>query len=296
MRRYSPLYFIGQAFQGLWRNSVMSIASVLVLLSCLVVMGGFSLLVQNLNYNLDQIGLMNEIVVFLQYEATDEDVARISAEINSLDNVSSVEFISKQEALVELKAEYAEYGEVFDEADEANNPLAHSFKITYSDNSKVTTLEFQLNHLEGIRKVNSRQDLSQSIENLKSGVTLIFTWFLVILFIVSIFVIINTIKLAVFSRRDEISIMRYIGASRWFIFTPFVFEGIIIGATSSILAFFAERYIYLYVEKMVATDMRMIEILKFGDVSTYLLLGFAGIGVLTGIIGSIISLRRYIEV
>lgn len=296
MKRYSPFYFIGQAFQGLWRNSVMSLASVAVLLSCLVVMGGFALLVRNIDYNLEKIGLMNEIVVFLKEDVTDEDIARITAEINSLDNVDHAEFVSKDRALEEFMEEYAEYGEILEEADELTNPLPHSFIITYLDNSKVTTLEFHLTHMEGIEKVKSRQDLSAKIESFKSGVTLIFSWFLVILFIVSIFVIINTVKLAVFSRRDEISIMRYIGASRWFIFTPFILEGIIIGVISSVAAFFVEGYIYSYVEKMVVSDIKMIEIIAYEDLSGLVLLGFIGIGILTGVVGSSISLRRYIEV
>ncbi|NLK38641.1 MAG: ABC transporter permease [Clostridiales bacterium] len=296
MKRYSPFYFIGQAFQGLWRNSVMSIASIAVLLSCLVVMGGFALLVKNIDFNLEKIGLLNEIVVFLEEDVTEEDISRIDAEINSLENVAKVEFISKERALQEFMEEYSEYGEILEEADELSNPLPDSFVITYQDNSKVTTLQYHLTHMEGIEKVKSRQDLSATIENFKSGVTLIFSWFLIILFIVSIFVIINTVKLAVFARRDEISIMRYIGASRWFIFTPFILEGVIIGLVSSAIAFFIEGYIYSYVEKMVITDIKMIEIIPYDNLSTPVLLGFIGIGVLTGIVGSSISLRRYIEV
>lgn len=294
MKRYSPFYFIGQAFLGLWRNSVMSLASVAVLLSCLVVMGGFALLVKNIDFNLEKIGLMNEIVVFLKDEVTEEDIARLNTEISSLDNVTGVEFVSKERAFEEMREEYAGFGEIFEEADELVNPLPHSFIVTYQDNSKVTTLHYHLTHLEGVDKVNSRQDLAATIENFKSGVTLVFSWFLVILFLVSIFVIINTVKLAVFSRREEISIMRYIGASRWFIFTPFILEGILIGIVSSIIAFFIEGYIYSYVEKMITISI--IEILPYNDMSQMVLVGFIGIGILTGIVGSSISLRRYIEV
>ena len=144
-------------------------------------------------------------------------------------------------------------------------------------------------------KVNNRLDLATKIEGFKRGVMLVFVWFLVILGVVSVFIIINTIKLSVFSRRNEISIMQYVGATGWFISLPYLIEGAVIGIISSVAAYFIEWYIYSYIEEMVITDLQMISILQFTDIRAVVFWGFVGLGILTGVLGSIISLVRYLK-
>ena len=291
MRRYNPFYFIGQAFEGLWRNGVMSFASIAVLTSLLVVIGGFTLLVTNIDVNLNEFGLINQIVVFCDPNATDEQIADIGEAIGKLDNIESVEHVTKEQGLEQMKAEY----DIYDDVSEENNPLPDSFVITYLENEKVPNLDSQLNQIEGIAKVNNRLDLATKIEGFKRGVMLVFVWFLVILGVVSIFIIINTIKLSVFSRRNEISIMQYVGATGWFISLPYLIEGAIIGIVSSVAAYFIEWYIYSYIEEMVITDLQMISILQFSDIRAYVFWGFLGLGIITGVVGSIISLARYLR-
>ena len=135
----------------------------------------------------------------------------------------------------------------------------------------------------------------KTIDSLKSGIMLVFIWFLVILFVVSIFVIINTIKLAVYSRKNEITVMRYVGATNGFITYPFIFEGVIIGGAASAWAFAIQSYIYVYIEKMAATDMQMITVLTYKEIWPLLVAGFLIIGILTGVIGSVASLRKYLK-
>ena len=291
MKRYNIFYFIGQAFAGLWRNGVMSFASVAVLMSCLVVIGGFALIVKNIDVNLEQFGNLNEIVVFCDTEATEEEIVAVGEQLGKLDNIASIRRITKAEGLAQMKAEY----DVYDDVTEENNPLPDSYEITYIDTEKVGELDYQLHQIEGIVKVNNRLDLATSIESVKSGVMLVFVWFLAILSVVSVFIIINTIKLSVFARRHEISVMRYVGATSWFITLPFIFEGIIIGIFSSVVAFFAEWYIYSYIETMVLTDLQMISILTFQEIRNTVLFGFMGLGVVAGIIGSSISLSKYLK-
>ena len=291
MKRYNIFYFIGQAFAGLWRNGVMSFASVAVLMSCLVVIGGFALIVKNIDVNLEQFGNLNEIVVFCDTEATEEEIVAVGEQLGKLDNIASIRRITKAEGLAQMKAEY----DVYDDVTEENNPLPDSYEITYIDTEKVGELDYQLHQIEGIVKVNNRLDLATSIESVKSGVMLVFVWFLAILSVVSVFIIINTIKLSVFARRHEISVMRYVGATGWFITLPFIFEGIIIGVFSSVVAFFAEWYIYSYIETMVLTDLQMISILTFQEIKNTVLFGFMGLGVVAGIIGSSISLSKYLK-
>lgn len=291
MKRYNLFYFIKQSFESIWRNGVMSFASVAVLMSLLVVIGGFTLLVYNIDVNLDSIGDLNQIVVFCDKESSEAEVAAIGEKIRKLDNIDSVEFVSKEDGLEWLK----EKNDVYKDVTSENNPLPDKYVISYADTEKVPELDYQLKQIDGIWKINNRLDLASSIESLKSGVMLVFVWFLVILGIVSVFIIINTIKLSVFSRKNEISIMRYIGATGWFISLPFVFEGIIIGLISSVIAYFVEWYIYSYIESLVYTDLQMLSIVSFGSVRAWLFLGFVGIGMVTGIAGSLISLGKYLK-
>ena len=295
-RSYSLTYFIGQSFKNLWRNGVMSFASMAVLMSCLVVLGGFAMLVYNININLEQFGLLNEIVVFVNEDATEEEIVAIEEKIRSLDNVAKVVRETKAEALQKQKDKAGEeYADIYDIFTDETNPLTDTFTVTYEDNDKVVTLAYVLNQIDGVYRVNNRMDLATTISSFKQTVLLIFTWFLLILSVVTLFVIINTIKLSVFSRRHEISIMRYVGATGWFITLPFVLEGIIIGLFASAAAYFIEWYFYLYVEKMVASELQMITIVGFDTLQMPLLVGFLGVGVLAGIVGSSISLGKYLK-
>ena len=294
MKRYRLTYFLGQSLKGLWRNGIMTVASITVLMSCLVVMGSFALMILNIDANLEKLGLLNEIVVFIDETKTPEEVEDIGKQIKRLDNVASVRFISKDEALAEEKEKYSEYSGLY-ELVEGDNPLRDSYVIKYEDNSKVSTLDYQIGQIDGIAKKNNRLDLATSIENIKSSISLVLIWFMAILFIVSIFVIINTIKLAVHSRRAEITIMRYVGATDWFVILPFIFEGIFIGILASAFAFFIQWYIYGYVVKMMDGTFDFLTILSFGDIGYYVAAIFLGIGIVTGIIGSTISTRKYLK-
>ena len=293
MKRYNIFYFIGQSISSMWRNGVMTFASIAVLMSLLVVIGGFTMLVVNIDENLDNLGVLNEIVVFCDRDATEEQIVEIGETINKLDNIDTVERITKEQGLKELQEEQPD---VYDDVTAENNPLPDSFVITYINNNNVPELDYQLRQIPGIIKVNNRLDLATTIESLKSGVMLIFIWFLAILAVVSIFIIINTIKLSVFSRRNEISIMRYVGATGWFISLPFIFEGIFIGLFASVIGYFIEWYVYSYIENIVVSDyLQMISIIPFEEIKYIVLVGFIGIGVVTGIIGSCISLGKYLK-
>ncbi len=297
-KSYNPFMFIGEAFKNLWRDRIMSTASILVLASCLVLLGCFSLLVVNINVNMNKLVSLNEIVVFVDYDLPSDKVQYIEQKIRVLDNVESVEFISKDEGLSSMKEDYAGFEDVFDSMKEAgDNPLSDSFRIKYKDNSKVTTLVYNLWEMkdEGVRKVNSRLDLASSLESFKNGISVVFIGFLVVLFIVSVFIIINTIKLAVNSHMEEIRVMKYIGASDWFIVVPYIIEGTVIGIFSSLIAYLAQWYIYFGLERTVASDIKMIELVSFGNIGGIVAAAFLFVGILTGVIGSCISLHKNLQ-
>lgn len=295
-KRYNPFMFIGEAFKNIWRDKGMSTASILVLASCLVLLGCFALLVYNINFNMAKLTSLNEIVVFVDYDLSDEEILSVEEQIKALDNIKSVEHITKEQGLEDLKNSYEGYENLFNDIEQkGDNPLADSFKIQYIDNSKVTSLVYLINEIPGVMKINNRLDLATSLENFKDGITMIFVWFLVILFIVSVFIIINTIKLAVNSHMEEIRVMKYIGASDWFIVVPYILEGTIIGLIASCISYAIEWYLYYSMNKTMLSDVKMIELVPFGEIGGVVAIAFVGVGVLTGIIGSCISLRKNLQ-
>jgi cell division transport system permease protein len=206
-----------------------------------------------------------------------------------------IKFISKEEALEEEKEKLKDYPGLLASLTAENNPYPDTFLIRYENNEDVAALQSSLESIDGVYKVSCRADIASSIESLKNGIILVFSWFMIILFAVSLFVIINTVKLAVVSRSKEITIMRYVGATKWFIALPFDLEGVFIGLFSGGLAYLVQRYAYGYVQKTMAAEFGMIEIIPFEEIKFLLLAGCLAVGVITGLIGSAISIRKYLK-
>ena len=296
MSSFRPGYFIGQAFRGMWRNKRYSIATMLVLIGCLVILGSSYLIYENVDYNMEKLGFANEIIVFLASDTEQETVDAIGERIKALDNVDSenVVYISKAQALEEEADKYTAYGDLYDIL-EGDNPFRDSFEIPYLNNEGVSTLVYQLNQIEEIEKINNRLDLANNIENLKNGIMFVILVFMLILLVVCIFVIVNTIGLTVMARSDEIIIMRYIGATGTFIALPFVVEGIIIGLVSSIAAFFAQSFVYNYLINAMGSGMSILSVCPFSEVRIEILAIFLVTGLFCGIVGSLISMEKYLK-
>jgi cell division transport system permease protein len=287
-------------------NSIMSITSVFILTSCLILAGCFALLMLNANINLRQLGLLNQIVFFIDenYES-EEELARIREEIRNLPNVESIKFIPKEEALERWKERFIEDLESF-EAIIKDNPLDHSIEIEYEDINGVRTLVYQLRLIEGVRPdtpgrpgVKNESDVAEVIKNVSNIVMAVLIGFSVILFFVAAFIILNTVKLSVHARKQEIIIMRYIGATNFFIIFPFLLEGIIIGLISGIIAYAAQSYIYggavSWLTGMTEGDAFILEFINFSDVNMLMLLAFVFAGIICGLLGSAVSSRRYLK-
>jgi cell division transport system permease protein len=293
-KSYSPFYFIGQAFNGIFRNFSVTLGAIVVLVCCLLLVGSFYALIANINENLDDLTLMNKIVIFLEYDATDEDCERVEKEIKGLRELGNlkVTFVSKEQGLEDMKADDPDNAHLYEGIPAEDNPLADSFIIEYDDSSKVQRIEYNLRQIDGVRKVNSHSDVAIKVNTFKNGITVVFMFFFMVLFAVGIFVIINTVNMTVFSRRDEIYVMRFVGAARWFIALPFILEGVIMGAFSAGVSYFVMKWLAGYVVNSVVVGLDMVTLLPFEAYSDMILYGFLAIGVVAGIIGSTISIRR----
>lgn len=292
MRKYNPFYFVSEAFKSLKRNGVMTFASIAVLMSCLIVINGFYLLFANINFNLERFENANIIVVYCNADSSEEQIVEVQNKIFALDNIDTVVRTTKKEQLDKYKEENPDaFGDITDE----ENPLSDCFTITYKSIDGVAELDYQLHQLEGIKKVRNILEFTNKITAIKKTIVLIFTWFLVILFVVSVFIIVNTVKLTVNARRKEIRIMQNIGATGWFISLPFLIESIVIGLISGVLSFFLIRLGYGYIINQIQFNVSMIGVLDFASMSGRMILVSLGVGVGTGVLGGCISLAKYLK-
>ena len=294
---YSPFYFIGQAFKNIWRNIGMSIASVLILIACLLVTGSFYTVDRNITYNLDGLGGLNKILVYIDESCPDDRIRQIKAEAEACAGAKSVSLITKEEALADEKAKLGEeYAGVFEWLGEGENPYRASLEVEYMPDADVKKLEGDLKSIEGVDTLVSRSDLAEKVASVKQIISRVFWGMMLLLFVVSIFVIITSVRLALSARRKEIVIMRYVGATGLFIMIPFLLEGLLLGLIAALIAYGVQNVVYTLLQNGVAKSFfGLLTLLPASSMSTVLLCGFLIIGTATGLIGSIISLARYLN-
>ncbi len=296
-RHYDFLYFFELALKSMANNIGMALASLCVLTSCLVVLGSCFLLLVNINVNLDNLGELNQIVVYCEYEATNEDVIALGDKLNELQNTVAITRVSKEESLEDLVNEYHSYSEIFSEIFEgSDNPLSDSYIVEYDDNKYVGELVYKISALDGVRKVNNRADLSIKIENFKNGITFVFIAFFVLLLVTGFYVVVNTIKMALHYRRYDIIVMKYIGATNAFVLTPFLLEGMIIGVLASSLAYIIQYFAYVNIVNATEKALgSMITLIGMRDYGWIIWLVFLFIGLLCGLLGSLASIRKNLK-
>ncbi len=291
------LGFIAEGFKGVIRNGVRSVASILILASSLLLVGIFTTLIVVINKSIDSIDDFNEIVVYMNLDASSETVTAAGDSIRALKNVKNVTFVPKAEALASEKDKFgADYAYIFDSYDDATNPLPDSFKIEYESVDDIDALVYNLNHLDGVNKVKNRYDIAKNIQNFKSAISLGGTWLMILLIAVSVFVISNTIRLTYHAREMEITVMRYIGATKCYITMPFVFEGAIIGLVSGAFGYLIQYYLYkIPLTELASKFDGFIKIPAFSELNVYYLPIYFAAGLIVGVFGSALAIRKYMK-
>ena len=304
MRRYSFSYLMSRSFKGFSRNGLMSVASILILTSCLLVSGTFGLIIYNLYVNLNSLNELNEIVCMCTYEKIpDEQLDDLYNRLVALPNVENVQFTSREQALENMREKYAQHPQVLDRFNEENNPFFEIYTITYSGSDKdAVNLLFTLrnkNEFPEFRAVEDKLETANTLERLKNTILWIFGSFMIVLIFISIVIIMNTVRMAISSRSEEIEIMRYIGATGWFISFPFMIESLFTGLVSAIIAFILQFITYNYLFSLLASggsSTGIITITPFSELWHFVALGFLALSFLTCYVGSKISLSKHIKV
>lgn len=289
-------YLVKEGFRNTWTNRMMSIASICVLLSCLVIIGSASMVFLNINSLIDRIEDENVIMVYINDGTTDEQINALGEQIKATDNVDKIEFVAKETAWEEQLATMDEaQAEFFSETTD-EIPLPDSYKVTVKDLALFTQTVDTIKTYDNIETIRQNTDLAKKLDTISRGISVIAIVIIAVLFAISLFIISNTIKLTVYSRRLEISIMKSVGATNGFVQLPFVVEGIILGVISGFVSLGAVWGLYvLAVNRMgdLFSSMSLTP-LAFENYALAMLGIFVAIGIVSGVGGSLITMRKYL--
>ncbi len=301
MKIRSIKYILKESFINAYRNRLMSLASISIISAALILFGVFYLILVNLNHNLDLLYKKPQMQVYCLPELTDQQVDAVRTEIKNNNKIDSFTEISKKEAFDKLK-EYLESDKkdlggasILEGYDESF--MFVSFEIKVKNPKESNQVAKELESLAGVDNVKYSQKTIDTIENVSNWVKIVSFVLIGLLLIISLFIISNTIKLTVFARRKEINIMKYIGATDWFIRWPFIFEGVLMGIIGAVIAFVLVAYIYSFAEPKLAVELANgLEMVQFGFVWGTLVLVYLGVSALIGAAGSVMSIRKHLHV
>ena len=289
-------YFIVDALKSIKRNITVSFAAMLTVLVTFFVLGTFTLVGLNFNKTIEDVADKIEIKVYLQDDIKLVNQREVEIKLSEQDGVKAVTYESKDEAFTKLKKDLEGNSGMLEGYSLENNPLASSYIVTLEDASYASNVTKAVEDMTGVESVTNQQELIEKISRVVDFVQILGVILFFVFIGVSIFLIMNTIKLAVYSRRREVGIMKFVGATDWFIRWPFVIEGIIIGAIGSLLATAVIYFIYRGVFGFIASNLLIANLVPVSFVLTTLLGGFLLGGIVVGAIGSIAALRKFLFV
>ncbi|ERK29189.1 permease-like cell division protein FtsX [Clostridium intestinale] len=296
MKLSSIKYFIVDAFKSIRRNLTISIASMATVLVTLLIFGVFLLTALNIGKGVADIESKVEIMVVLKDDVTMMDQREIEIKLRKETGVKDVVYESKAEALEKFKGQLNEYKDLLNGYDDKNNPLTNSFLVKLEKPEYAEEVANSVSDMTGVESVENDQELINKIASFTKAIRWVGVVLFIILVGVSLFLIINTIKLTVFSRRREVGIMKFVGATDWFIRWPFIIEGVIIGLLGAILSNIVLYSSYSLLFSVLSKQLITMTLVAPSYVLTVMLGEFIIGGILIGAFGSFIALRKFLIV
>lgn len=289
-------YLIGEGFRNVFKNMKSTLACLGIMCATMVIFGIFFSIIENINHVIRQVEQSQGMEVFINFDASEERIEQIGEQIREIEGVNSIIYKSKEDALAQMKEKFGEKQYLLD----GMLIFKPSYVVTFTDLTLNQQVEQEIKEIEDVEKITSSDDTVRKLINIANGIRIASIIILVLLILISTFIISNTIKLTVHARRKEISIMKYVGATNSFIRWPFIVEGIIIGLIAGVISLLIIGGLYNVVtEKIVETslsDMLNLSLLGFREMFTMIIIVYAILGIGIGVIGSSISMRKYLEV
>ena len=288
-------YLLKEGFRGIFLHGFMSFAAVCVTVACLVIVGSFSILAYNLDIMVEELNQTSEILVYVDSELSDAEARSIGTKINLLDNVLQATFVSREEALEDFIADH-DNDSAFSGVQAKD--LRHRYVVALEDNTKMKQTDEQLQDLPGVVHTNAAYELAEGFTTIQSVLHIVSYAVIAVLLVVSLLIISNTVKLAMYDRKDEIAIMKMVGATNGFIRLPFVVEGFTLGMLGAVLAFGLEWIGYdSLVEKVSSVDaLQLFSFVPFQELLIPMVVTFGAAGMFVGIVGSWTSIRKFMDV
>lgn len=288
-------YLLKEGLRGIFLHGFMSFAAVCVTVACLVILGSFSILAYNLDIMVEDLNQTSEILVYVDSSLTDAEAKSIGTKINMLDNVLKATFVSREEALQDFIADHE--GDSAFSGVQAQD-LRHRFVVSLEDNSLMQETDTQLKGIPGVAKTNAAYELAEGFATIQDVLHIVSFAVIVVLLVVSLLIISNTVKLAMYDRKDEIAIMKMVGATNGFIRLPFVVEGFSLGMMGAVLAFGIEWVMYdaLITRVNTVDALQLFSFVPFQELLLPMVATFAAAGMFVGIVGSWSSIRRFLDV
>lgn len=300
MRTSNVTYLVKKGISSIWKNFLMSFASFCILMVSLLLVSCAVLLMMNVNKIMSNIEDTNEITIYLKEDISDKQVEHIKSVLEKNQDITDVKYYSKEQALDDFRDNMAEYSELLDYLDK--NPMPETFLVRVKDLSKIRHVVNTVNDIEGVEQTKAPYDFASVLVQIRNTFTLIGGAVLVALVVVSIVIVSNSIRTSVFARRNEISIMRYVGATSWFIKAPFFVEGMFIGILAGAAAWGLTWLIYDSVFALFSADLTVWQMFgfygltPFGDIMWYVLAVNCAAGALLGAVGTVFSTGKYLKV
>ena len=291
-------YLLGEGFRNVFHNKKSSGASLAIMCATMLIFGLFFMIIENLNNAVETLETQQGIQVFIQKTATNAQMEQIGEQIQAIDGVNKVTFVSKEDALNQTKEKLKDKQALIAGWDESN-PFKASYLVTLTDLKLSSQVQDEIKKIDNIDSIQSRDETINGLVAIANGVRIVSAVILTLLVLISIFIIGNTIKLTVHARRKEISIMKYVGATDSFIRWPFVIEGIIIGIVAALLSILVLGIAYSLITNAAANSIIStmgIKLLSFTDMTTLLVIVYMVLGIGIGALGSSISMRKYLQV
>ena len=298
--RYNVIgYLLSEGFHNVMKNKKSTGASLMIMCATMLIFGLFFLVGENVNHMMREIESEQGMQVFMYKDATEEQIQKLQEDINGLEDVAKVTHITKEDGLKSIMENWGENAKLLEGYIE-DNPLGDSFVVTLTNLEKSEEVKSKIEGFENVKTIEVRDKTINALISVANGVRIISGVILVLLIVISIFIIANTIKLTVHARRKEISIMKYVGATNGFIRWPFIVEGVIIGIVAALLSILVLGVSYNFIiEKITSSDVVTtigLSLLTFSEVFALVITVYLILGIGIGTIGSMISMRKYLEV
>lgn len=288
-------YFITESLHSIRRNGLMSVAALMTVALSLLILGMFTVVVMNLNHMAAVLESQIQVTVYLQDSLKDVEAREIGTRITKLPGVTRVTFVGKEEAMVRFKDRLGSQQGLLAELGEAN-PLPNSFEVKVDRPERVKAVALAISQLKGIEAARYGQEVVEQLFSLTRMVRIFGVVLIIFLGLAALFIIVNTIRLTVFARRREIGIMKYVGATDWFIRWPFIIEGVLLGSLGAFISAVILSQLYSMVTRQVYESLAFLPLLPqypfLGYVNIFVLV--AGIGI--GVLGSLISVKKFLKV